>query len=187
MPNPPGRWLLLVPLLLAGCASPPPAPAATAGPSSTPAASVTRTASPATAHVTGTYPAHCTLLVTADGIRPDPVCTPGRVDSTDRAVVCVAGYSAAHRPPSRETNKIKAAAVRAYAVTEPAELDHLVPLSLGGSNDVRNLWPEPGPIPNGKDKIEASLLTAVCKHGADLEAAQRAIAEDWTTAAEAIR
>lgn len=187
MPNPPGRWLLLVPLLLAGCASPPSAGSDSPSPPPSPAASVTRSASPSTSHVTGTYPAHCTLLVTAGGIRPDPACTPGAVASTDRAVVCVAGYSAAHRPPSRETGKIKAAAMRAYAVSGPAELDHLVPLSLGGSNDVANLWPEPGGVPNSKDKVEASVLVAVCKHGADLATAQQAIAEDWTTAAESIR
>lgn len=177
----PACWLVLA-SLLAACAGPTsPGPDQAASPPATPPAS---SSAP---HVTGTYPAHCIAPVTLAGILPDPVCTPGRVASTDRAVVCVAGYSAEHRPPSRETNRVKAAAVRAYGLDEPSELDHLIPLSLGGSNDVRNLWPEPGPVPNGKDKVERSLLTAVCRHGADLETAQQAIAEDWTTAVEAIR
>lgn len=174
-------------LLAAGCAGPPSAGSDSPSAPPTATASVTGTASPVTAHVTGTYPAHCTALSTADGVLPDPVCTPGRVASTDRAVVCVAGYSARVRPPARETNKVKAAAMRAYGVTGPAELDHLVPLSLGGSNDVANLWPQPGKVPNTKDRVEASLLTAVCKRGLDLVTAQRAIATDWTTAAEAVR
>jgi hypothetical protein len=44
----------------------------------------------------------------------------------------------------------------------PAEEDHLVPLELGGSNDITNQWPEAGKIPNpqgpGRERAEAGCL-----------------------------
>lgn len=182
----PACWLVLA-SLLAACAGLP--SAGSDSPSQPPTATVTApsTTRPAAPHVTGTYPAHCTSLLTGAGALPDRQCTPGAATADNRATVCVPGYAAARRPPSRETNRIKTAAMRAYGLTGEAELDHLVPLSLGGSNDVRNLWPQVGGVPNAKDAVERSLLAAVCQRGADLETAQRAIATDWPTAAEAIR
>jgi hypothetical protein len=60
---------------------------------------------------------------------------------------------------------------------------HLVSLELGGGpDDPRNLWPEPHPSPNPKDKIENDLHRAVCSHRITLAAARTAIASDWTTA-----
>ena len=55
-------------------------------------------------------------------------------------------------------------------------------LELGGSNDARNLWIEPGKIPNPKDSVENALHKAVCDHKITLAAAQNAIATNWTTA-----
>ena len=49
--------------------------------------------------------------------------------------------------------------------SERTELDHLVPLELGGSNDATNLWPEYPPSPNPKDKVEDALNAAVCEAG----------------------
>ena len=43
------------------------------------------------------------------------------------------------------------------------ELDHRVPLVLGGATDRKNLWPEAGSIPNPKDRLEAVILRRVCK------------------------
>lgn len=63
------------------------------------------------------------------------------------------------------------------------EYDHLVPLELGGSSDVRNLWPEP--YAGGsytKDGVETRLNHVVCSGQVTLEAAQQAIATNWTTA-----
>jgi hypothetical protein len=66
--------------------------------------------------------------------------------------------------------------------SERTELDHLVPLELGGSNDASNLWPEYPPTPNPKDKVEDALNAAVCGGRMKLAAAQIAIAADWLTA-----
>ena len=62
------------------------------------------------------------------------------------------------------------------------ELDHLVPLELGGSNDMSNFWVEAGPIPNPKDKVENRLHHEVCTGKISLRAAQVAIAGNWMTA-----
>jgi hypothetical protein len=68
-----------------------------------------------------------------------------------------------------------------------SELDHLVPLELGGSNDITNLWPEVGKVPNPKDKVEDALKRAVCAGQVSLAAAQNAIAANWLTAEARLR
>ena len=127
---------------------------------------------------------------------PDPACTPGSFDpSITAAVLCMAGYTtASYRPPSSATTRFKyGQAYPAYGIpaTEPTELDHLVSLELGGSNDATNLWPEPLLSPNPKDGIENRLHAWVCAPGLPaaqasgrLQAAQLAIAHDWVTALE---
>jgi len=65
------------------------------------------------------------------------------------------------------------------------ELDHLIPLELGGSNSLANLWPQPAGQPgfHEKDALENALHAAVCKTGkVTLVEAQHAIAIDWVTA-----
>jgi hypothetical protein len=62
------------------------------------------------------------------------------------------------------------------------EVDHLVSLELGGSNDIANLWPEaasPKPGFHEKDKVENYLHQQVCSGMMGLAEAQRLIATDW--------
>ena len=63
------------------------------------------------------------------------------------------------------------------------ELDHLIPLDLGGCPDCsENLWLEPyAPQPGArqKDEVEAYLHKQVCHGSISLDAAQKAIAGDW--------
>jgi hypothetical protein len=138
-----------------------------------------------------TYSIHITSCHARDvGKLPDPACTPGSVDPAEtqkniKSTICVSGWTATVRPPESQTNYAK------YHVAYPAyhikastvsELDHLVPLELGGSNDITNLWPEVGKIPNPKDKVENALKRAVCAGKIKLAAAQNAIASNWITA-----
>src|SRR5262249_47647635 len=63
------------------------------------------------------------------------------------------------------------------------EVDHLVSLELGGSNDIENLWPqsyvsEPFNA-HLKDKLENKLHAFVCGGRLTLEEAQHEIATDW--------
>ncbi len=116
--------------------------------------------------VTGRWAGSCSVR----GALPDPRCT---------------------RPSGTERAKLSAMAAYSIPLTKRSttELDHLVPLSLGGSNDSTDLWPEVSDIPgagfrNRKDAVETRLLAAVCGMGArvSLPAAQAAIAHDWTSA-----
>jgi hypothetical protein len=119
---------------------------------------------------------------------PDLRCTPGARDravrqSTIDTTICKKGYTATVRPPVRITGPEKLASMAAYSDPPPAsayEYDHLISLELGGApNDPRNLWPEPGKIPNPKDKVENRLHRDVCDHKITLIAAQREIAKRW--------
>jgi hypothetical protein len=42
------------------------------------------------------------------------------------------------------------------------ELDHLVPFFAGGRTNAQNVWPEPGGIPNAKDRLELYVYDRVC-------------------------
>ena len=123
------------------------------------------------------------------GPRPDPQCTPGSFDpavtqANIKTTICRSGYTATVRPSTDQTDKAKHMLYGAYGVTTgtTSELDHLVSLELGGSNDAANLWPEVGKVPNPKDTVENDLHDAVCSGKVSLVAAQQAIASDWTTA-----
>jgi hypothetical protein len=66
------------------------------------------------------------------------------------------------------------------------EVDHLIPLSLGGSNSIRKLWPQSTKTAPWnsyvKDTLERKLHKLVCAGQLDLETAQRKIASNWIEA-----
>jgi hypothetical protein len=72
------------------------------------------------------------------------------------------------------------AEMRAY------EVDYLITPALGGSDDIRNLWPQPytGSPWNAhvKDALEDYLRGMVCSGQLDLATAQHEIAENWISA-----
>jgi len=97
--------------------------------------------------------------------------------------ICVSGYSASARNVSTST---KAAVFREYGIVTHAsgeyEVDHLVSLELGGSNDIANLWPEaadPTPGFHEKDVVENYLHDQLCTGKQSLEQVQKAIAVNW--------
>src|SRR4029077_13314579 len=63
---------------------------------------------------------------------------------------------------------------------------HLIPLSLGGSNSIRNLWPQSYRTSpwnaHVKDVLERRLHNLVCAEKVDLQTAQHEIATDWIKA-----
>jgi len=126
---------------------------------------------------------------------PEPHCTPGArnpavTQDTIGSTICRAGWTATVRPPVAVTDTIKAASARAYGIAPGTrgELDHVIPLELGGdpgsADDVANLWFEIGPIPNPKDQVENELNHAPCGGLISLVTAQTAIARRWPTAVE---
>ena len=64
------------------------------------------------------------------------------------------------------------------------EIDHIVSLELGGSNDISNLFPEPGAGAvnyHSKDRLENRLHDMVCAQQITLAAARHGIASNWKT------
>jgi hypothetical protein len=96
------------------------------------------------------------------------------------------------RPDRSYTTWLKHELLRRYGYSHPRlrdfELDHLIPLDLGGAPaDPRNLWPEPrwpadGWGANVKDELEAVLARRVCAGELSLHDAQAAIATTWEDA-----
>jgi len=119
------------------------------------------------------------------GTLPDGACTPGSVLNVSSDQVCQPGYASSVRDVS-ESERDQVYAAYGIANTAPGqyEIDHLVPLSLGGSNDISNLWPQPDSANLGnqeKDAVENYLHDQVCSGSMSLADAQRSIASNWVT------
>jgi hypothetical protein len=119
----------------------------------------------------------------AHAILPDPRMTPGDTRQGVTAEdVCTPGWSREHR---HVTEEMRDKVYAEYGRTRGpgcCEVDHLIPLELGGSNDIKNLWPQPdNPRPGDgeKDQLENDLHARVCKGSMSLADAQRCIARDW--------
>lgn len=108
--------------------------------------------------------------------------TPGTTDSRRRAVVCVPGYATAIRSVSASR---KDSVYRRYHLSKAERggyvIDHLIPLAIGGSNRISNLFPQDTASAREKDRLEKWARYAVCLHGWSLRTLQRAIAVNWRT------
>jgi hypothetical protein len=111
--------------------------------------------------------------------------TPGVALPVGSARICRSGYASRvrHVPDS-----LKQAVYDRYGVTwvpDAHEIDHLISLELGGSNAIRNLWPEPYAGRWGartKDVLENRLHDLVCAGELSLASAQRQEATNWVAA-----
>jgi len=116
---------------------------------------------------------------------PRPALTPGVALAVTRAQICISGYASGARDVS---DAEKGAVYARYDVTwvpYAHEVDHLISLELGGSNVIRNLWPEPYAGAWGartKDVLENRLHELVCEGRLALASAQRQEAQDWVAA-----
>ena len=66
------------------------------------------------------------------------------------------------------------------------EVDHLISLELGGSNDIKNLWPQSYTTKpwnaHVKDKLENRLHKLICYGAINIVEAQIAISKNWIEA-----
>ena len=118
-----------------------------------------------------------------------PALNPAVTQATITETICAAGWTRTVRPYVADMKRIKAEMLA--AIGEPIgrrnqyELDHVVPLALGGATiDRRNLALQPIGEAREKDAIEVCLSSLVCQGKIALEDAQSAISEDWRKAGE---
>jgi hypothetical protein len=117
-------------------------------------------------------------------VYPNPSLTPGAVLTTDASTICTPGYASSVRDVSTAT---KEQVYAEYGVSYPQplgadEVDHFIPLEIGGSNDITNLWPEPAtPTPgfHQKDQFENFEHGQVCNGKISVAEAQSRMVSDW--------
>jgi hypothetical protein len=132
-------------------------------------------------------------------VEPNPTLTPGAVLPVTTEDICISGYTKKAR---RVSSADKRAVFEQDGLTDAGhwtttkngraiwrsdfEVDHLIPLELGGSNAMENLWAEnylTSPWnAHVKDKLENKLHRMVCMCDITLAEAQRAVATDWIAA-----
>jgi hypothetical protein len=115
-------------------------------------------------------------------------------DAITTTMMCKPGYSKCIRNVSAAT---KRAVYAAYGdsqgnhhgfcdVEQGCEVDHLISIEFGGSNEQTNLWPQPysGLEWNAhvKDRLENWYHTNVCSGHVSLKTAQEEISADWVSA-----
>ena len=127
-------------------------------------------------------------LTWAQAVIPDPTLTPGAVRTTDAADVCSHGTKGLRHMNRERSDAIMVEYGLPAGRHEAFEIDHLIPLSIGGADDDANLWPEPRRMVESewtaerKDELEMRLHNLVCSGRLDIEVAQTAIRDDWTEA-----
>jgi hypothetical protein len=120
---------------------------------------------------------------------PDPALTPGITRDVTLNELCTTSTKLVRNVPESE----KIAVYEEYGMSgnvrdvckAGAEVDHLISLELGGSNDIKNLWPESfcgSCNAHMKDRLENVLHALVCKGLMTLPDAQYAITHDWRIA-----
>jgi len=118
---------------------------------------------------------------------PNRLLTPGATRAVRTADVCVGEYhNGARLVPASVRHQVFAEYGMASAQSKDYEVDYLITPELGGSDDIRNLWPEPYSSTawnaHVKDALEDRLHQLVCEGKIDLPTAQRDIATDWISA-----
>jgi hypothetical protein len=127
--------------------------------------------------LTGT--AFASPALAADLTGPNLVLTPGAVVSNDRDIACAFRdtprlYQVNRSAYFEQARQVFKRYRIPYEQHRDWELDHAVPRCIGGSDEVRNLWPEPLAVATIKDAEEARICRAVCtEHTMSLDAGQR--------------
>jgi hypothetical protein len=123
---------------------------------------------------------------------PDPTMTPGAIDPLATLDVICNRTTKERRHVSAATKADVLAAYNIPAADSASyEIDHLIPLALGGANATANLWPQPWAEADQKDALEVEMQRRACvayrtltpeDAAAALMQEQHEIAEDWPTA-----
>jgi hypothetical protein len=117
--------------------------------------------------------------------KPDPTLTPGATLEVTRQELCGSAYRSPARviPITLKRRIFDRYGLSPYAVGY--NVDHLIPVRLGGSNSPNNLWPQPLSGEwnyHMKNRLERRLYKMVCSQTITLETAQQELARDWVSA-----
>jgi hypothetical protein len=120
-------------------------------------------------------------------LMPDHLLTPGAARAVSASDVCHVRYSDDARLVSAS---IQEKVLQEYGINNAQagnyELDYLISPQLGGTDDIRNLWPEPQSNTSWntrtKDALEGRLHQLVCDGALPLATAQQDLATDWISA-----
>ncbi|HZR25844.1 MAG TPA: hypothetical protein VFA59_19755 [Vicinamibacterales bacterium] len=113
---------------------------------------------------------------------PNVYFTPGSAKKVDAKQLCAANFDASK--PAADWQK--AEALTRYGVRPEGfdgTLEHLIPVSLGGTNDPDNLYPfhaQGEYTLQAKEQLAAKLRELVCDGKVTLKQAQDAFKKDWT-------
>jgi hypothetical protein len=132
----------------------------------------------------------CIVIFAAQAV-PTNVLNHDVTPNTLNQTICVSGYTKTVRPSTTYTNGIKKRFMRDKGMDFDVEkgsyeLDHIIPLALGGHpRNLNNLMLQPWDGHDGaklKDRLEVKLQCLVCSGDVPLDVAQEAIWSDWHAA-----
>jgi len=120
-------------------------------------------------------------------VLPDPQLTPGATRTVAIGDLCSMPHEEVVRPVP---DALRRQVLNEYGVPNTRareyEVDYLIAPGLGGTDDIRNLWPQPHQDTAwnsyAKDQLEERLHHLVCAGQLDVTTAQRQIASNWIAA-----
>jgi hypothetical protein len=105
--------------------------------------------------------------------------TPGDVLTDDLETICVSGYSSTVR---NVTTVMKRQVYKDYGKTygvDKYDVEHLVALSIGGSNDYSNLWLIDDELHKNKTRLDRWLKTGICNGEYNITEIHQKVSNDW--------
>lgn len=123
------------------------------------------------------------LLALASACYAEKPPVPGAWDTQDLSVICGQATGARRIVSAQLKARIYARDGQTKVDKICCEIDHIVPLELGGANALSNLWAQQWPDARKKDQLENRMHHLVCVDKTlSIAQAQAEIASDWEAA-----
>lgn len=115
---------------------------------------------------------------------PSAKLTPGAIRTTNEHDICSTKTSKLRHVTAGTKKAVFAEYKLDWSTRKNYEVDHLLSLEIGGSNDILNLWPQPYAVPGAhqKDVLENKFHRMICNGEISPTQAQKEITKDWYAA-----